>query len=62
MLLHTIKVYPSKSNTYRYLASIYLDLGDLKSAEKSAESGYEKNPEDILILQVLASIAQKKEQ
>ncbi|MAJ45020.1 MAG: hypothetical protein CMF96_09805 [Candidatus Marinimicrobia bacterium] len=56
-----IKVYPSKSNTYGYLASVYLDMGDLKSAKNAAQNGYEKNPEDILILQVLASIAQKNE-
>tara|TARA_B100001029_G_scaffold16819_1_gene11237 strand:- start:3181 stop:4233 length:1053 start_codon:yes stop_codon:yes gene_type:complete len=57
-----IKVYPKKSNTYGYLASIYLDLEDLNAAEKAAKDGYSKNPEDILILQVLASIAQKNEQ
>ncbi len=57
-----IKVYPKKSNTYGYLATIYMDNNNLDLAEKTAKAGLEINHEDLLILQVVASISQKNGQ
>ena len=54
-----IKVYPAKSNTYGYLSSIYLEKNDFNLAKQTAENGYEINPKDTFILQVLARIEQK---